>query len=336
LGVVVKTLARLRDTERGGLNGWLEAGLFVLAISALTVVYAIAQGTGAHTLVFTFYSMAAAAAGMLAITGPGSDALKTISARQSWFYGAAAIGLEGLYFALVGVIKPAEASLSLRLAVPVSIIFGWLFLSRVLTARLALGGLIIVAAVIPIFLAMHVSLAIPAIILAVSCALLITIKTFASEFHPSNQRAKTAFDKLRITGLVVLSTALLGAALLVIAVSLTELAILPPSALIPEPKAFWHLPTLLCAVFGGAPIFVSMTYLTFSAVLKIGTERFLASTAFAPFSAVALEALAARLGLLNLPDYDWQLMPLITLGIIGVIIVISHRNPSLPSINRAS
>src|SRR5690606_36543836 len=97
-------------------------------------------------------------------------------------------------------------------------------------------------------------------------ALLITIKTFASEFHPSNQRAKTAFDKLRITGLVVLSTALLGAALLVIAVSLTELGILPPSALIPEPKAFWHLPTLLCAVFGGAPIFVSMTYLTFSAV----------------------------------------------------------------------
>lgn len=334
--MVVKTLTRLRDTEHGGLNGWLEAGLFVLAISALTVVYAIAQRSGAHTLVFTFHSMAAAAAGMLAITGLGSDALKTIRARQSWFYGAAAIGLEGLYFALVGVIKPAEASLSLRLAVPVSIVFGWLFLSRVLTAKLALGGFIIVAAVLPIFWALHVSLAIPALVLAISCALLITIKTFASEFHPSNQRAQTAFDKLRITGLVVLSTALLGAAFLVSAVVLTQFGFLPRTPLIPEPSAFWHLPTLLFAVFGGAPIFVSMTYLTFSAVLKIGTERFLASTAFAPFTAVALETLAARFGLLSLPHYDWQLMPLIVLGIVGVIIVIRDRNRLLPPTIRAS
>lgn len=329
-------LSRLRDTERGGLNGWLEAGLFVLAISALTVVYAMAQRAGAHTLVFTFYSMATAATVMLAITGLGDDWLATIKARQSWFFGTAAIGLEGLYFALVGVIKPAEASLSLRLAVPVSIAFGWLFLSRVLTRKLALGGFIIVAAVVPVFWALDVSLTIPATVLAIACALLITIKTFASEFHPSNRRARTALEKLRITGLVVLSTALVGAAFLVTAVSLTQLAILPETPLIPEPSAFWHLPTLLCAVFGGAPIFVSMTYLTFSAVVKIGTERFLASTAFAPFSAIALESLAAQLGLLSTPHYDWQLMPLIALGIIGIIIVIRDRNRSaLPTI-RAS
>lgn len=65
-----------RDERSGGLNGWTEAGLFVLAISALTVIYAIAQQAGAHIVVFILYAMGFAAAGMLAITGLGKRPLE--------------------------------------------------------------------------------------------------------------------------------------------------------------------------------------------------------------------------------------------------------------------
>lgn len=323
--------ASWRDETYGGLNGWLEAALFVLAISALTVLYAIAQTAGAHMSVFIFYTMAASAAGMLAITGWGKDAGDVVLARQSWVFGTATVGLEALYFLLLGILTPAEASLALRLAVPVSLVIGWLFFSRIMTNRIWLGAAIIIVAVIPILWGLDTKRALPATVLALTCAFVVSVKTFASEFHPWNRQAETVFEKLRVTGLVVLATTLIAAAVLICAVFLVASGVLPPNPMTPEPTAFWHVPTLVLALLFGAPVFIAMTYLTFSSVVKIGTESFLGTSALTPLSALGLEALAALIGVLAVPIYDWKLIPLIVLGIVGVFIVVSDRHKSAPS-----
>lgn len=318
------------DTTHGGLNGWIEAGLFVIAISALTVLYATAQQAGANTLVFTFYAMAAAAAGMLAITGLGADAKAIIMARQSWVFGTATVGLEALYFVLLGILSPAEASLALRVAVPASLLVGWLFFARIMTARILLGAGIIVAAVVPILWGLDAIRALPATVLTIACALVVSVKTFASEFHPWNRQARTPLDKLRVTGLVVLATTIVAAVALISVVALAAAGLVPQSSMIPEPAAFWHVPTLVIALLCGAPVFIAMTYLTFSSVVKIGTESFLGTSAFTPFAALGLEMLAAQFGLLATTPYDWDLIPLIVLGILGIGIIIRDRHKLAP------
>lgn len=319
---------RLSDDERGGLNGWVEAGLFVLAISALTVVYAIAQQAGAHIVVFILYAMGFAAAGLLAMTGLGEAPLKVAFARESLIFGWSTVLLEAFYFVLLGVLTPAETSLSLRLSVPVSLLVGWLFFRREMTGRLWLGSVIIVAAVVPILMGVDANVRIYAGLLALICSLVVAVKTFASEFHPANRAARNLHDKLRVTGLVVLATTLIGAAILLPLVLLAAAGVVPQGSIIPPAVAFSHTPTLVTAIAVGAPVFVAMTYLTFSSVVKIGTESFLATSAFTPFSVLAIEILAAAAGLLTLRTFDMRLMPFIALGIIGVLLVVYARHHS--------
>lgn len=318
------------DPVHGGLNGWIEAGLFVIAISALTVLYAVAQQAGANTLVFTFYAMATAAAGMLAITGLGTGPKAIVMARQSWIYGTATVGLEALYFVLLGVLSPAEASLALRLAVPASLLVGWLFFARLMTWQILLGAAIIVAGVVPILWSLDDARALPATVLALACALVVSVKTFASEFHPWNRQARTPLDKLRVTGLVVLATTMIAAAALICLVLMAGAGLIANSPIIPDFAAFWHVPTLITALLCGAPVFIAMTYLTFSSVVKIGTESFLGTSAFTPLAALALEMMAAQLGLITATPYDWHLVPLIALGIVGILIIIRDKHNSAP------
>lgn len=321
----MKVRFSLKDEARGGLNGWLEAGLFVFAIAALTVVYAIAQQAGAHIVVFILYAMGLAAGGMLLLTGLGKRPVAVAFAVPSLLFGLSTVLLEAFYFELLGFLSPAETSLTLRLSVPVSLAVGWLMFHRRMTVRLWLGSAIIVAAVVPIVLGAQTSSFAWVCALVVICSLIVSAKTFASEFHPANRAARTALDKLRVTGLVVAATTLIGFAIIVPLVGLAAAGVLPSSGLIPRPADFGHLPTFITAIVLGAPIFIAMTYLTFSSVVKIGTETFLATSAFTPFAVLAFESVAALAGLLQLNAFDVALLPYIGLGIVGVLIVVHAR-----------
>lgn len=315
-----------RDRTRGGLNGWVEAGLFVLAISALTVIYAIAQQAGAHIVVFILYTMAVAAAGMLALAGLGERPLQTAFARQSLVFGFSTVMLEAFYFLLLGILTPAETSLSLRLSVPVSLIMGWIFFARIMSPRIWLGSAIIFAAVLPILLSVDTGQRFNASILALICSLIVSVKTFASEFHPANRAAKNIHDKIRVTGLVVMSTTLIATAVSMPLIILSATGVIPETDNIPAPSDFLHLPTLITAIVLGAPVFIAMTYLTFSSVVKIGTESFLATSAFTPFAVLAFESAAVAFGLLTLGQFDTNLLPYLALGIVGVLIVVHARH----------
>jgi len=305
--------------------GWIEAIAFVLVIATLNVVYAIAQQAGAHVSVFVLYATGFAAIGMLAISGLGEDWLAVMTARESWVFGGLTIAMEAFYFLLLGVVTPAEASLTVRLSVPASLLAGWLLFCRGMNTNTFVGGSIVVLAVIPIFLAIEPADQLAAVLLAIACSAIVAFKTFASEFHPWNQAAETIIEKLRVTGLVVVATALAGFALIIPSVGLVELGLMPPNGLIPEAAAFVHGPTLLLAIVLGAPLLLAMNYLTFSSVVKISTENFLAMSAFAPLGALLAQTIAKDAGMLEATTLGWWLLPVIALGIVGVLIVIRSR-----------
>ena len=77
------------------ISGWIEAGLYVLAIAVVSVLYAMANELGSHVVVFILYSMMISAMGMLAIAGLGPDPVRIMLTPQSWIVGFATIFLEG-------------------------------------------------------------------------------------------------------------------------------------------------------------------------------------------------------------------------------------------------
>ncbi|MDX2259717.1 MAG: hypothetical protein NW205_12490 [Hyphomicrobiaceae bacterium] len=300
-------------------QGWLEAGLFVVTISALAVTYAIAEAAGAHALVFVVAAMGLAAAGMLAVTGLGDDVAGVLLAPASLVFGVTSIALEALFFAVLALMPPAEASLAFRLAVPASLIVGVVMLGRRLNATTLAGAAIIVGAASPAVLAAAPEDRLLASGLVVAGSLIVAVKTFASELHPGNRRARGVLDHLRVTGLVVLVTAVIGLAVLVPA-SLAAGGAL--GGLIPQPSDFVHPPTLTIALVVGAPIILAMTYLTFASVVKIGTESFLGTTALTPLGAYLAQALAAGFGLMAWPGFPLWLLALSIVGLGGVALVI--------------
>jgi hypothetical protein len=68
-------------------RGWLEATACVLAIGALSLVYAIGFALGAHPVAFILYAMIAAAAMLLAAVGPGSLVASLMRQPMSWAVG---------------------------------------------------------------------------------------------------------------------------------------------------------------------------------------------------------------------------------------------------------
>lgn len=313
----------LKDRQ---LIGWIEAIGFVLALSMLTVLYAYAIASGAHVIVFVLYALIGTSAAMLLASGIGRNAWSILKTPQSWIYGSASVAVEAVFYLLVGLMSPAEASLTGRLAVPASLFIGWSMFGAHITFRQALGGLILVAAVVPIIVWVDGDKRAAAVLLGLLCALAVATKSFASEFHPWNRSANSIKDKVRVTGLVVFTTTVLsliatGLAMFAVNLGVSSLAVVAPPL-----AAFAHVPTILLALVFGTAILSAMAFFQFSSVVKIGTSNFLAMTAFAPLSAYALQTLAARLGLIVVPAFDMVMLIPILVGIAGVLLIVQAGN----------
>jgi hypothetical protein len=145
---------------------------------------------------------------------------------------------------------------------------------------------------------------------------------YASEFHPQNRAAQTVFEKMQVTGLVALVTCGATAALIGLGTVLVRSGILAPTPLVPTPAQLLHTPTILLALLAGGAVFTAMTYLSFSAVVKIQTENVIATSAFMPLSAFLIQWPAASIGLIKLPPFDWRLLPAMAAAIVGVLLII--------------
>ncbi|MEO1204937.1 MAG: hypothetical protein AAFV45_01265 [Pseudomonadota bacterium] len=313
-------------TKQTQTSGWIEAGLFVLAISTLNIVYGVAEQAGAHVVVFVLYATTFAALGMLLVSGLGKDWRAVIAAPQSWIFGIATIAMEIFYYLLIAATTPTEASLLMRFAVPVSIIMGSVVMARSINRLTLIGSAIVIASVLPVFLGVSDANIGSAIALTSICALIVATKTFASEFHPWNQAADTIKEKLRVTGLVVLTTGAVGVMALIPVIIAVETGALSEGGLAPNVADVLNPATIILAIVLGAPILFAMNYLTFSSVVKISTEGFIAMTAFTPFTTLTLQLIAVSLGAMIAPDFPLWLVPPAILGLVGVIIIIRARS----------
>jgi hypothetical protein len=104
--------------------------------------------------------------------------------------------------------------------------------------------------------------------------------------------------------------------------------LLGPAGWLPVPNEFLHLPTILVSLLVGAGVLTAMQYLSFSSVVKIGTQNFIATTAFTPLVTLAAQELVVAAGWLKPMPVDWQILPAIAVVAVGVFVIISAGRPA--------
>ena len=287
-----------------GASGWVEAGCFVLALTALNLTYAAGHASGVHPVAFLVYAMLSAAFTLLVITGPGTAWRAVVTHPLSWVIGAGIIGMEATYYMLLRYVSPADGSILIRLNLPVSMLAAWLFLRR-RSPRLAVLGGTMVAGFVGWFVSGVEAAVIDATIaLSLSCALISVTRNFSAELHPHNRAARTVWEKMRVTGLMLLVTSMAGTAFVVGLMVLTAQGTLPEIAAIPKPEAFMHLPTILLAAFMGCLVLTAMQYFGFSSVVKIGTENFIAANSLIPVTTLVAQHAVAAVGWMPVAPVD--------------------------------
>jgi hypothetical protein len=303
-------------------SGWIEAGLFVLAIGFLGFAYVVGHQFDAHPIAFILYAMTVSALAILAITGPGSDARAIVLAPQSWLIGFGTIGMELFYYWLLRYVPPADGSLLGRLMIPAAVVIGWILFARRPANLTLTGAAIVCLGVLPVLAYIEPAHLVPVIIATIGCVLAFNLRTFAGEFHPWNRNARTVMEKLRITGLVVLVTAVTSLALAALGALLTAGGILPPLSIVPTGAQMLHLPTILLGALVGSIIHTAMSFLSLSAVVKITSENFAAATAFTPVATLVVQWIAGMLGLIPLFLVDAKLLTAMAIVIGGVFLML--------------
>jgi drug/metabolite transporter (DMT)-like permease len=141
------TVATVKSMEKAPVSGWIDAGLYVLAIGVLSLIYAVANAWGCHVAVFIVYSLLVSAVALVAITGFGPSAWAIIRSKHTWIVGLSSIVLETAYVQLLSYLPPAEGSLLIRLSIPLSMVIGLVWLKRRPSAVSWTGAAIILATV---------------------------------------------------------------------------------------------------------------------------------------------------------------------------------------------
>ncbi|MEL6299009.1 MAG: hypothetical protein AAFQ45_10605 [Pseudomonadota bacterium] len=301
--------------------GWLYAAQFVVCISVLSIIYQIATERGIHVVAFILLSMSFAGAALLLATGRHAQTAEILREPMTWWLGAAFILLEASYYVAITQIPPAESSVILRLALPISLVVGVLLFAR-RPGRLAwVGAAVVVGGVGLMFAGFDLEAAWLGMLSGLLAVGWLTLRTFVSEWHPQNRAARTVWDKLRVTGVLIVAMSLVFALVIGALVTAVALGALPETPLLPRPAAFLDLQTIALSAGFGAAVFSALNYFQFSAVVALGSERFLAVTVLLPVAVVVAQAIASGFGLIAAPVFNWDLVPVLALVIVGSTMV---------------
>ena len=303
-------------------SGWVEAGGYVLCVGVLGLTYGVGVASGAHPIVFVLYSLIISAVALLSVTGVGSNARAIIFNPATWLVGFSNIAVEAGYASLVVHVPPADGSLMIRMSIPVTLIIGVVMFGRRPGIIVWLGAAVVTAVVGYLLSEVQSPSRAPVFASAATCAIAVAVRAFASEFHKWNRLATTIVGKMQVTGLVTLVTAFTSLIAIFGLMTAVRTGMLPALAQLPTPDALLHIPTILMSVFVGGALFTAMTYLSFSSVVKIRSENFIAISAFMPLATLAVQTVAASIGLIVLPPFDWRLLPAIMGAIAGVLMMI--------------
>ena len=304
------------------ISGWIEAGIYVFSIGVLGLVYAIGHQIGAHPIAFILYAMVVSALMLLAATGPGPEAMRIILAPQSWLVGIATVGLEVFYYLTLTHIAPTTGSLLVRVAIPMAMILGWALFSRRPPRLAMVGGLVIAVGILPLFFTVPAEHRTAVFSAVFASALAFILRSFSSEFHPWNRRAHTVMEKLRVTGLVVLVTCIVGLILATLGSLAVGVGLLPPMPVIPTREQLLHGPTILLGTLVGSVAITSIVVFSFSAVVKIRTENLTAASAFTPLTTLLAQMAGSAVGLIPAYALDPELLPSMVIVIGGVLLIL--------------
>lgn len=312
----------LAHPPRYPVSGWIEAGLFVLALALLNIAYVIGQRIGAHPIALILYATTASALALLAVTGLGDDAWRIAVAPQSWLVGIGSIAIEVAYYILLEHVSPALGSLLTRLAIPISFAIGWALFARRPRRLAVAGAAVVLFTIVALFAGLDAEHRAATILVGLAAALSSNLRSFAAEFHPWNRSATTVREKMRVTGLVVLVTSLASLALAAGFALLIGTGWLPPMRLVPTASEMLHGPTILLGALLVAAILTAMAVLSFSAVVKITTENFVATSAFIPVVTLLVQIAASAVGLIPAYALDSSLLPAMGVVIAGVLLIL--------------
>lgn len=308
-----------------GTSGWTDAVIYLFLLTGLSVAYAYGHEIGAHPVAFVLFAMLFSAIGLLAIAGPGPDWAAIMLSPMSWLIGFTAIAMEAFYYLLVAHVTPAEASLQVRLSIPIAMMVGWMVIGRKSSRPAMLGGLIVVLGILGAF-ALVPARDLPYVVgYAVAASLMLVGRSFFAELHPWNRRAADVTDKLRITGLVVLVMAMTALIAVGGATLAVQSGLLPSTRMLPTLAELTHRPTLVFALVIGGVIMTAFNYYGFSAVVKVTSEGVLALSALLPVTNVILQEIAWRTGLIRPVPFDWRLTGPILALILGVVLILWRR-----------
>jgi drug/metabolite transporter (DMT)-like permease len=312
-----------------GVSGWVEAVLFALMLAVLNVSYGVGQQTGVHPVAMLVWAMPVAALSLLAVSGLGPDWRRILAHPLSLVVGGGIIAMEAVYYVLLGHVTPADGSVLVRLGVPVAMLLGFLVAGRRPSLLGLVGNAVIVATILWYVPRMESAAPWLGLALGAICGFIMTGRAFAAESHPWNRAAVSVPEKMRVTGLVLLLACLIGGALLATAMTAAAEGLFAPPRWLPTVDDLMHRPAILLGLFIGALVLTAMQYLGFSVVVKLGTERFVATTALIPVVTLAVQEIAVRAGLLRAIPVDWRVVPALAGIIVGVALVIAGgRRPT--------
>lgn len=330
-----KTVRADPATGRPDATGWIEAGLFSLALAVLNVSYGLGQQYGVHPVALLFWAMPTAAVALLVASGLGPDWRAILRHPLSLVIGGGIIAMEAVYYVLLGFVNPTDGSILVRLSVPIAIVLGYVIAGR-RPGRLGIAGAVITLGTI-LWYATLVETAAPAAALGLGmlCGFIMSGRSFAAEQHPWNRVARTVREKMRVTGLVLGLASVVGIALLFAAMGAAAAGLLAPPSWLPEAYHLVQGPAVLVGLFVGVLVLTAMQYLGFSVVLKLGSERFIATGAFTPLTTLAVQSLAVAAGWLLPVAVAWGVLPAVAGLIAGVLLIIASRPHPRPPPARA-
>ena len=301
--------------------GWWEAFAFTWVIGFLNLTYAAGIALGVHPAAFLLEAFVFGGISLLLIAKPGPDAVRIVLAPQTWAYGAATIFGEISYYLMIVFVPPADASLFMRVNILLTILIGWRIVGRRLSGLRMLGMAILLLGLLVtgyFFPATHDA---RFIAVTLAAAVFMSVRNLLAEFHPWNRRARTVIEKMRVTGLVVLATSVVGLLAMAALSMLIDHGLLPPSSAVPSLHQFIALPTLALALTMGCVIITLMQYLMFSSVVRITSENFFAVTSLSPLATLILQEAAVRVGLVGAGAAGWGILPFMLLILVGNLLI---------------
>jgi hypothetical protein len=303
-------------------DGWIEAGVFSIALAVLNVSYGLGQQLGVNPIALLFWAMPVGAIALLLASGLGSNWRAVILHPLSLVVGGGIIAMEAVYYVLLGLVTPADGSVLVRIGVPIAMVLGVVLAGRRPSRLGMLGGLVIIGAILWYVPRMESAWPLGALMLGSACGFIMSARSFAAEKHPWNRAARTIREKMRVTGLVLLLACGVGMIVLFTAMAGAAHGLFSGSSWLPQLHHLVYPPAIVLGVFVGALVLTAMQYLGFSVVVKLGAENFVATTALIPVTTLGVQQLAVAAGLLAPIAIDWHVVPAMAGVILGVALVI--------------